>query len=351
MTSQQHTVFRLSLSGATLDGLKSSKEPLPPVDKQSVLVKINAVALNYRDIAIVNGTYPFPVKDSVVPCSDMCGVVQEVGSLVTKFKKGDKVVGNFIQDALYGAATNWNSGLGGPLDGVLREYVVLPEFGVVKIPEGSNMTDAEAASLVCTGVTTWNSLYGNIPLKPGQTVLLMGTGGVSLTALQIAKAAGAKTIITSSSDEKLKLVQEHYHPTHIINYKTKPDWDQEVLRLTDGLGADYIIETGGIGTIEKSLACVAYGGNISVIGFLGGSPRPEDRPDVAALALGKGAVVRGIMVGNKQQLEEMVRFAVVNDLHMAVDTVFPFTDSGVREAYDYLLAAKHIGKVCISMEK
>ncbi|KAH8548514.1 hypothetical protein BGW37DRAFT_176185 [Umbelopsis sp. PMI_123] len=350
MPTQQHTVFRLAAKGATLDGLKSSKEPLAVLDNQSVRVKICAVALNYRDIAIAQGVYPFPVKDSVVPCSDMCGVVEQVGSHVTKFKKGDRVISNFMQDTLYGPVENWNQGLGGPMDGVLQEYAVFPEHGLVKIPKESKMSNSEAASLVCTGVTTWNAFYGNIPLKPGQTVLLLGTGGVSLTGLQIAKAAGAKTIITSSSDAKLKQVKEQYQPTHVINYKTSPNWDQEVLKLTDGHGVDYILETGGVGTIEKSLACVAYGGNISVIGFLGECP-PEKRPDVAALALGKGAVVRGIMVGNKQQLEEMVRFAVVNDLQMAVDKEFPFSDAGVRGAYESIMKAQHVGKVCIDFSK
>ncbi|KAH8548515.1 hypothetical protein BGW37DRAFT_514597 [Umbelopsis sp. PMI_123] len=348
--SNQYTVFRLPVKGCSLNELKSYKEPMPELDKHQVVVKVCAVALNYRDIAIAEGTYPFPVKKSVIPCSDMCGVVHYVGSMVKSLKKGDKVIALFMQNALYGPCSDWNDGLGGPLDGVLQEYAVFPEHGLIKIPKESLMTDAETASLVCTGVTTWNALYGNIPLKPGQTVLVLGTGGVSITALQIAKASGAKTIVTSSSDVKLKHVQDAYKPTHVINYKKFPNWEQEVLKVTCGHGADYIIETGGVGTIEKSLQCVTYGGIISVIGFLAGCPS-DQRPDIAGLALSRGAIVRGIMVGNRQQLEEMVRFAIVNNIHLPVDKEFPFTDTGVIEAFEYMAKAGHIGKVCINFTR
>jgi NADPH:quinone reductase-like Zn-dependent oxidoreductase len=342
----QYTVFRLPGKGASINALKSHKEPMPEIDKHQIVVKVNAVALNYRDIAICEGTYPFPVKDSVVPCSDMCGTIVQVGSLVKAFSKGDKVIALFMQNALYGPCDDWTDGLGGPKDGVLQEYCVFSETGLVKIPKESLLTDCEHASLVCTGVTTWNALYGNIPLTPGQTVLVLGTGGVSITALLIAKAAGAKTIVTSSSDDKLKHVQSNYKATHTINYKKCPNWGEEVLKVTNGHGADYIIETGGAGTIEQSLKCVAYGGIISVIGFLADTP-PDKRPDAAALVLSRGANVRGIVVGNRQQLEEMVRFAVVNNIHLPVDKEFPFSDAGVLDAYSYLTQQAHIGKICI----
>ena len=156
---------------------------------------------------------------------------------------------------------------GGCQDGVLREYIALPSVAVVKISPDSTLSYPQLASLVCTGTTAWNSLYGNIPLKPGQTVLFLGTGGVSVTGLILAKAAGARTIITSSSDEKLKHVQEKYGADHVINYKTHPEWSKEVLKLTNNHGADYILENGGAGTIAESINSVAYGGIISVIGF------------------------------------------------------------------------------------
>lgn len=342
----QFTVFRLPDKGASINGIKSHKEPMPEVNKREIVVRVDAVALNYRDLAICKGTYPFPVKKSVIPCSDMCGTVVQIGSMVKGFSKGDKVIAPFMQSTLYGQCKDWNDGLGGPIDGVLQEYCVFDEHGLVKIPKGSVLTDCEAASLVCTGVTCWNALYGNMPLKPGQSVLLLGTGGVSITALQIAQAAGAKTIVTSSSDLKLKHVQEVYKATHTINYKKCPNWEEEVLKLTCGHGVDYIIETGGIGTIEHSLKCVAYGGIIAVIGFLADLP-PERRPDIAAMALARGAIVRGIVVGSKQQLEEMVNFAIVNNVHLPVDKEFPFSDAGVLEAYEYLAQQGHIGKVCI----
>lgn len=348
MPGKQQTTFRLSEKGASIKALKCQKENVGEIDKYEVLVKVKSVALNYRDYAICTGVYPFPVKKNVVPCSDMCGEIVQVGSEVKDFKKGDKVISNFMQNTLYGPCTDWHAGLGGPQDGVLQEYVVLPEQGVVKLPEGNKMTNAEAASLVCTGVTVWNALYGNMPLKPGHTVLMLGTGGVSITALQVAHAAGCKTIITSSSDEKLKTVKEKYGVTHGINYKKFPKWDEEVLKLTNGHGADYIIETGGIGTIEQSINAGAYGAVIAVIGFLSHVP-PEKRPDVAALALSKGANVRGVMVGSRQQLEEVTRFAVVNDIHLAVDKEFPFSESGVLQAYEHLAKQGHIGKICIKV--
>lgn len=297
------------------------------------MVKIKSVSLNYRDLAIATGVYPFNVKDSVVPCSDMAGEVLETGLQVKSFNKGDRVIASFYPNTLYGTVDDRYYGLGGGLDGVLQEYKNFSEHSLVKVPEMSTMTDAEAACLVCTGVTAWNALYGNIPLRPGQTVLMLGTGGVSITALQIANAAGARTIITSSSNDKLKFVKDKYGADHLINYKDTPNWEEEVLRITKGRGADNIIETVGVGTIEKSIASVAYGGIISIIGFLSGVS-PQDRPDVAALALGKGAVVRGIVVGSKQQLEEVTTFAVINDIHLAVNKEFPFTDSGIKGAYE-----------------
>lgn len=202
-------------------------------------------------------------------------------------------IANFDVTNLYGPQQDWLNGLGGPIDGMLRQYIALPATCIVKIPATTSLTWGQLASLVCTGTTAWNALYGNLPLKPGQTVLLQGTGGVSMTALMIAKAAGARTIITSSSDEKLALAREKYGVDVGINYKKTPDWDQEALRISGGRGVDFVIENGGSGTIEKSLACVARGGIVAVVGFL---EQAKEMPDVASLVLGSGAVVRGINV-------------------------------------------------------
>lgn len=169
----KHTVFRLAHRQG-FDGFEAFEEPIPAIDRHELLIKVRSVALNFRDIAIANSKYPFPVKDNVVPCSDAMGEVHDVGSSVKGFSKGDKVVIAFDPTALYGPINNWNHGLGGPSDGVLRQFIRIPYQGVVKIPDGSSVKDEQWAALVCTGVTAWNSLFGNIPLRPGQTVLFQG---------------------------------------------------------------------------------------------------------------------------------------------------------------------------------
>ncbi|KAI5236019.1 NAD(P)-binding protein [Aureobasidium subglaciale] len=343
-----HKVFRLH-SRTDFRAIKSHEEEIPTPDKHEVLIKVKSVSLNYRDVGVANGGYPFPVKDMVVPCSDACGEVVELGSAVKNVEKGDLVVCTFDPTNLYGPQKDWQNGLGGPVDGVLREHVAVPAAAVIKLPSGSDVSTASWASTVCTGVTAWNCLYGNTPLRPGQTVLLQGTGGVSMTALQIAKNAGATTIITSSSDKKLESVKREFGVDHTINYKTA-DWAEEARRLTNGHGVDYIIENGGSGTIKQSLNAIAMGGNISVVGFLSAAAQ-EDMPDVAGLALSKGCVVRGITVGSTQLLEEAVRFFGSRKIGVPVDKVFGSSQEEVIKAFEYLTGGSHIGKVCISFEK
>ncbi|OWZ12333.1 NAD(P)-binding Rossmann-fold containing protein [Phytophthora megakarya] len=337
--------------------LRVVSEPKPTITPNEVLVQIRGVALNFRDVAVADSTYPFPVKDSVVPCSDGAGVVVEVGSAVGDFKLGDKVITNFDVTNLYGPQLDWVHSLGGALDGVLRQYVALPAHVLTKMPEDSSLSFVQMASLVCTGVTAWNALYGNLPLKPGQTVLFLGTGGVSITGLQLAKAAGATTIITSSSDEKLKFVQEHFGPDHVINYRKTPDWAVEVNRLTNGHvnrltnghGADFVIENGGSGTIKSSIQACARGGIVAVIGFLS-QAKQEDMPDVASLALAQGCIVRGIVVGSQQLLRELVNFVTAKKIQPYVHKTFSFERQSVLEAFDYLKSGRHIGKIGIVIE-
>ncbi|KAF2019569.1 putative zinc-type alcohol dehydrogenase-like protein [Aaosphaeria arxii CBS 175.79] len=345
MSSQ--VVFRLQ-SRTGHQAIKQFDESIPTIDKHEVLVKIRAVSLNFRDIGVANGGYPFPVKDGVVPCSDSAGEVIDVGSSVEGFAKGDNVIAVFDPTNLYGPQKDWKHGHGGPVDGFLREYAAVPASALVKIPDGSGLSFSQMAALVCTGVTAWNVLYGNMPIKPGHTVLFQGTGGVSITGLILAKAAGATTIITSSSDEKLELVQKKYGADYTINYKKTPDWASEANKITGGHGVDYIFENGGSGTIKQSIDCIAMGGIISVIGFLSAA-KQEDMPDVAGLALSKGAVVRGITVGSKQLLEELVRFVHRKKLSPPVEKEFQFGNDGVQAAFDYLASGNHIGKVCIVM--
>ncbi|KAJ5561469.1 hypothetical protein N7461_000230 [Penicillium sp. DV-2018c] len=318
-------VLRLTAPGSW-ENLAHFKEPVPSVGEHEVLIAVKSVSLNFRDIAITTGKYPFQVKDQVIPGSDAAGDIVEVGEGVTEFEHGDRVIISFDIATLYGPIRNWGNGLGGPIDGVLREYIAVPAHAVVKVPAQSTLSYAQWASVVCTGTTAWNSLYGNIPLKPGQTVLLQGTGGVSITGLMLAKAAGAKTIITSSSDEKLQHVMSKYGADYTINYKTTPDWAAEVQKITRGRGVDFILENGGSGTIKQSLQAIAFG---------------------AGLALAKGAVVRGIMVGSKQQLEDVVQFIGAHSLPVPVEKIFKFGRDEVVEALNYLASGQHIGKVCI----
>ncbi|OJK03459.1 hypothetical protein ASPACDRAFT_49641 [Aspergillus aculeatus ATCC 16872] len=346
MSSQK--VIRINGPRNSVENLKEFQEPVPEPTKYEVLVKVHGVSLNYRDIAVATSLYPFPVKDNVVPCSDAAGVVVKVGEGVKNVTVGDHVVGTFDITNLFGPQLNWENGQGGPIDGVLREYVCIPAASAVQVPKESALSFCEWSTLVCTGVTAWNALYGNIPLRPGQTVLFQGTGGVSITGLILAKAAGARTIITSSSDEKLKRVQADYGVDEVVNYKIHPEWSKEVLRLTQGQGVDYIFENGGSGTIGESLNAVKMGGNISVIGFLSQADQAK-MPDVAALALSKGAVVRGITVGSTQLLQEVTRFVATRGLRLPVDKVFDFNEKAVVEAYKYAASGAQIGKVCIKV--
>lgn len=343
-----HVAFRHT-ERTSHHNLHTVSEPRPTIVPNEVLVQIRGVALNYRDVAVSNSTYPFPVKDAVVPCSDGAGVVVEIGSAVDGFKLGDKVITNFDVTNLYGPHLDWSHSLGGMLDGVLRQYIALPAHVLTKIPADSKLSFVQMASLVCAGVTVWNAMYGNMPLKPGQTVLFLGTGGVSIMGLQLAKAAGATTIITSSSDEKLKFVQERFAPDHVINYRTTPDWAVEVQRLTNGHGADFVIENGGSGTIKSSIQACARGGIVAVIGVL--SPaKQEDMPDVATLALAQGCIVRGIVVGSQQLLRELVHFVTAKDIQPYVHKTFGFERAEVLEAFDYLKSSQHIGKIGIAID-
>ncbi|RGP76058.1 alcohol dehydrogenase [Fusarium longipes] len=345
MSTQQ--VFRLP-QRTSLQDLAVQVERIPEPAPHEVLIRIRAVSLNYRDFVVAIGKYPFPVKDNVVPCSDLAGDVVRAGSQVENFAKGDRVVVAFDLNALYGVISDWHHSLGGGYDGALREYIALPSSSLVKIPTESTLSYAQLSAIVCTGTTAWNALYGNVPLKPGQFVLFLGTGGVSVTGLILAKAAGARTIITSSSDSKLEYVQRKWGADYIINYRTNPKWSEKVMGITGGHGADHIFETGGAGTISESINAISYGGCISVIGFL--APCPQDKmPDVASLAFSKGAVVRGIMVGSKQQLEDVTRFVTAKNLRLPVEKEFGFSKEEVLAAFEYMASGQHIGKVSITV--
>jgi NADPH:quinone reductase-like Zn-dependent oxidoreductase len=286
----------------------------------------------------------------VVPCSDGVGKVVAVGSRVSEFAEGDSVATLFNQKHQAGPIrpAGMASGLGGALDGTLREYGVFPEFGLVKAP--SNITVNEAATLSCAPLTAYNALYGlgGKTIKAGDWVLTQGTGGVSLAAIQFAKAAGASVIATSSSDEKLKFLKK-VGATHVINYKTDSKWGETAKSLTQGkLGVDHVIEVGGPGTMKQSMLAVKPEGVITVIGFLGGM-KHENTPTTLD-TLTHLCTVRGILVGSRQQFQDMVAAIETADIHPIVDgNVFPFHKAA--DAYRYQWDQKHLGKVVIEVGK
>ncbi|KAI0475634.1 NAD(P)-binding protein [Xylariaceae sp. FL0804] len=327
------------------DGLQYVDAPVPAVGENEVLVKLHAASLNYRDLIIPLGKYPFPTKFPVVAGSDGAGEVVRVGAKVTQWRAGDRVVTLFNQGHQYGAVTAAASdtGLGGVLDGTLRQYGVYAETGLVRAPQ--NLGFVEAATLTCAGLTSWNALYGLKQLKPGEWVLVQGTGGVSIFALQFAKAAGARVIATTSSPGKAETLKK-LGADHVINYREVANWGEEAKKLTPGgAGVDHVIEVGGGGTAAQSLQAIRFEGVISVIGFLGGAKMEASLLDT----LSHVCIARGVYVGSRALMQDMVAAVEANDIKPVVDQkVFNFDQA--REAYEYMWAQKHFGKVAIKIE-
>ncbi|KAL6405500.1 alcohol dehydrogenase [Ilyonectria robusta] len=285
----------------SFDCLKFDKERvLPELSDNDVLVKFHAASLNYRDIMIAMGSYPFPTTPNVIPGSDGAGEVVAVGSKVTRFEKGSKVVTLFNQAHYGGPLTPkvLGTGLGGVIDGALRQYGIFNENGLVDMPK--NLSYLEAGTLSCSALTAWNALYGLKAVLPGDWVLTQGTGGVSISGLQFAKAAGARVIATTSSAAKAEILKK-FGADHVINYKETPNWGEEAKRLTGGAGVNHVIEVGGATTVTESLKAVAIGGLVTIIGWIGGEG--ETVPSFPQTLL---AVVRGIVVGSREQFESMV---------------------------------------------
>lgn len=324
--------FEIAKGSTSLDGLQRAERPDPEPGPGEVLVRLRAASLNFRDLAIVTGKYfSGPVQRNTIPLSDGAGEVEAVGDGVSGFSVGDRVVATFTQGSPPAA-------LGSPLDGALVERAVFPEDGLLAIPGA--LSFEEAATLPCAGVTAWNALAGGKTTLAGETVLTLGTGGVSIFALQLAKIFGARVIVTSSSDEKLERAKS-LGADATINYRSHPDWDQKVLELTEGRGADHVVELGGPGTLPRSYQAVAPGGEIALIGVI---TRPEGDLNPWPL-MPKNATLRGIFVGGKPLFEGLNRAIAVNGMKPVVDKVFEFDQA--PEAYRHMKAAAHFGKLVL----
>lgn len=304
-----------------------------------VLVRVRAASLNYRDQLVVNGTYFGPPNTrDLVPLSDGAGEVAAVGEGVSRWHLGERVVGTFFQPPRPGTP---GFALGSPLDGTLAEYILLHEDGLVVTPP--SLSDEEAACLPCAAVTAWHALFRvGRPARAGDTVLILGTGGVSIFALQFARSTGARVIATSSSEEKLARLKA-LGASDAINYTRTSDWEKDVLRLTGGRGVDCVIEVGGGGTFARSVQSLARGGKICLIGFVAG--REGDTNPFPLMH--KAASLHGIYVGDREMFDEMNRAIAVNQIKPVIDRVFRF-DEAVR-AFEHHASGQFVGKVVIQM--
>jgi NADPH:quinone reductase-like Zn-dependent oxidoreductase len=322
-----------------IDALKLVEKEIPKPGHKQVLVRMKAASVNYRDLLMIAGKYNPRLQRPRIPFSDGAGEVVDMGPEATRWKVGDRVLGTFFQQWHSGRITPEaaNSALGGEIDGVMAEYVLFPEDGMVSIP--GHLSYEEGATLPCVGVTAWHALTVG-GLACGDTVLTLGTGGVSVFAAQLAGASGAIVIGTSGSDAKLARLSE-LGVAFGINYRTFPDWDKKVAELTDGRGVDRVIEVGGAGTLGKSMKAVRIGGHISLIGVLSGQTG-EVNPLPAVM---KSIRIQGIFVGSKAMFEALNRAMNAHRIKPVIDRVFAFDE--VREALRYQESQAHFGKVVI----
>lgn len=327
--------------GFSLDEIRVVEEDVPVAGSGQILVKVKAATLNYRDLAVLTGTYIQGLALPFVPASDACGEVVAVGDGVTRFQVGDRVTPIYTQGWHDGRPTPEQRArrtIGAPLGGVLQDYLVVPAEDAVRAP--ANLTDAEAACLPIAALTAWSALSAG-PVKAGDTVLLQGTGGVSLFALQFAKMSGAKVVILSSSDEKLERAKALGADVG-INYKTTPEWSGAVKAATDGRGADLVVET--IGTsLPESLSSVAFGGTVAVVGFVAGY---ETKMNVRQL-IGPMVKVQGIAVGSRRGFEDMNRAIELANIKPVIDREFHLDN--VAEAFKYMKKGSHFGKIAVAL--
>jgi len=316
--------------------LRLETRPEPAAGPGQVVVRVRALSLNYRDQAVLRGQYMGGATTrDLIPVSDGAGDVVSVGSGVRSVAVGARVASTFFQPTPQGPAA-----LGSPLDGMLAEYAVLDAGGIVSLPD--EVGYEAAACLPCAGVTAWHALFAaGRPVVPGDTVLVLGTGGVSMLALQLARAAGARVVVTSSSDDKLARARA-LGATDTVNYARTPEWDAEVMRVTGGRGADCVVEIGGAGTLARSFRSLARGGKVVLIGFLGG-PQGDTAPFPLMM---KAGTLHGIFVGDRPMFESLLQAVTVNRIAPAVDRTFAFEDAPA--AYGYQASGGFVGKVVIA---
>lgn len=330
-----------------LESLKQVERAEPKPGPGQVVVRVRAISLNYRDLLVARGHYNPRLKLPVIPCSDGAGEVVAIGDGVTRAKVGDRVAATFFPSWIDGAVgdAKTRDALGGgtraggeAVDGMLAEYVVVSEQSFVHLPD--TLSFEQAATLPCAALTAWNALFESNRMMPGQTILTQGTGGVSLFATQFAQAAGARVIITSSSDDKLARAKKLGADVG-INYKTDADWDKRAVELTGGIGVDHIVELGGAGTLAKSFRAVKSGGVISLIGVLTGGAGEVNPVSV----LMKSIRVQGIYVGSRAMFEHMLTALQLHKIEPVIDRVFPYDEA--PRAFEHLASGAHFGKVVI----
>ena len=324
-----------------IDALSLVDVDTPTAGAGEVLVRLRATSINYRDLMMVEGGYNPRMALPRVPFSDGAGEVIEVGESVTKWKVGDRVSPTFFQAWIDGEIDYAKSktNLGGDLDGCLREFGVFSEEGLVRIPD--HLSFEEAATLPCAAVTVWHALIVNGGLKSGDTVLVQGTGGVSIFALQFAKARGAKVFITSSSDEKLARARE-LGTDETLNYREREDWDTWALELTNKRGVDHVVEVGGAGTLQRSMRAARMGGHIAVIGVVAGKGEYSHNPIFM-----KALRMIGVFVGSREMFEKMNRAMEENRLRPVIDRTFAFDEA--RDALRFMKNGSHFGKIVITI--
>lgn len=324
-----------------LDALALTDAVLPTLKAKDVRIQVAATAVNYRDYSSLLDPVARQIPLPFTPNSDCAGIVTDTGSDVSLVKPGDRVASSFFQQWLDGPCSTdiMRSALGGPLPGVLATDIVLTETGCIKIPDYLSLVDA--ATLPCAALTAWNALVTIGQLKAGDTVLLLGTGGVSMFALQLAVTLGINTIMTSSSDDKLSVAKQ-FGATHLLNYRTHPDWHRHVLEITNGMGVDLTLETGGAGTLPQSMEATRVSGCIVLIGILTAG-------EINPVALMRKSIrLQGLYVGSRQQFGDMLSHFAEHRIQPIVDSVVPFEQAPL--AYHKLATATHVGKIVIGIE-